>query len=186
MPIFNTLQKITSRLNELSEQLNSSKLTEEELREFEQLSRDLYERAIILNYKAKEERVFQKENEQKIKEPEEEQKIELNEEEITNSEIINDEIIEEEVIEKKTIENEAKEEEIQTQTTAYTQPETTSFQLDFSSAFETPIKKEFSKEMDKDSSVEKEDLKPATSPASLEGKADEFFKVFMYLCLISI
>lgn len=58
MTSFDTLQSISSRLNELSNQLTSSKLSKEELEEFETLSRKLYERAIILNYKAKEASVY--------------------------------------------------------------------------------------------------------------------------------
>ena len=60
MTSFDTLQSISSRLKELSNQLSSSKLSKEELEEFETLSRKLYERAIILNYKAKEESVYGK------------------------------------------------------------------------------------------------------------------------------
>lgn len=58
MTSFDTLQSISSRLKELSNQLTSSKLSKEELEEFETLSRKLYERAIILNYKAKEASVY--------------------------------------------------------------------------------------------------------------------------------
>jgi hypothetical protein len=60
MTSFDTLQSVSSRLRELSNQLSSSKLSKEELEEFETLSRKLYERAIILNYKAKEESVYGK------------------------------------------------------------------------------------------------------------------------------
>ncbi len=60
MTSFNTLQSISSRLTELSTQLSTSKLSKEELDEFESLSRKLYERALILNYKAKEENVYGK------------------------------------------------------------------------------------------------------------------------------
>lgn len=60
MTSFDTLQSISSRLNELTVQLSTSKLSKEELVEFEMLSRKLYERAVILNYKAKEERVYGK------------------------------------------------------------------------------------------------------------------------------
>lgn len=55
MSQFDTLQSITSRLKELGDELSSSKLTQEELGEFETLSRKLYEITVILNYKAKEE-----------------------------------------------------------------------------------------------------------------------------------
>ncbi|WP_417264795.1 hypothetical protein [Brumimicrobium sp.] len=58
MTSFDTLQSISSRLKELSNQLSTSKLSKDELEEFETLSRKLYERAIILNYKAKEARVY--------------------------------------------------------------------------------------------------------------------------------
>lgn len=60
MTSFDTLQSISSRLNELTILLSTSKLSKEELVEFETLSRKLYERALILNYKAKEERVYGK------------------------------------------------------------------------------------------------------------------------------
>lgn len=60
MTSFNTLQSISSRLSELSTQLSASKLSKEDLEEFEMLSRKLYERAVILNYKAKEENVYGK------------------------------------------------------------------------------------------------------------------------------
>ena len=60
MTSFDTLQSISSRLNELTSQLSTSKLSKEELVEFETLSRKLYERAVILNYKAKEESVYGK------------------------------------------------------------------------------------------------------------------------------
>lgn len=60
MTSFDTLQSISSRLNELTIQLSTSKLTKEELVEFETLSRKLYERAVVLNYKAKEESVYGK------------------------------------------------------------------------------------------------------------------------------
>lgn len=52
---FDTIQSITLRLKELGDQLSSSKLSQEELAEFETLSRKLYEITVILNYKAKEE-----------------------------------------------------------------------------------------------------------------------------------
>lgn len=58
MSSFDTHQSITKRLKELSEKLASSKLSQHELEEFEMLSRSLYERAIILNYKAKEANVY--------------------------------------------------------------------------------------------------------------------------------
>ncbi|HLV42549.1 MAG TPA: hypothetical protein VKY37_09735 [Brumimicrobium sp.] len=77
MTSFDTLQSISSRLKELSHQLTTSKLSKEELEEFEMLSRKLYERAVILNYKAKEESVYGKssqdhtgvENEEVLKDP---------------------------------------------------------------------------------------------------------------------
>lgn len=60
MGTFNTHQTITKRLKELSEKLDEDHLTAEELQEFEKLSRKLYERAVILHYKAKEENVYNK------------------------------------------------------------------------------------------------------------------------------
>ena len=73
MSQFNTLQSITSRLKELSDQLSSSRLSQEELEEFETLSRKLYEITIIINYKAKEE-VF------KTRTPKKQEPIEVKEE----------------------------------------------------------------------------------------------------------
>ncbi|WP_107040183.1 hypothetical protein [Brumimicrobium mesophilum] len=58
MTLYNSLQSISSRLDELTHQLSTSKLSKEELTEFELLSRKLYERAVILNYKSKEEHVY--------------------------------------------------------------------------------------------------------------------------------
>jgi hypothetical protein len=60
MTSFDTLQSISSRLNELTNQLSTSNLSKEELEEFETLSRKIYERAVILSYKAKEESVYGK------------------------------------------------------------------------------------------------------------------------------
>lgn len=65
MTSFDTLQSISSRLKELSTKLSTSKLSKEELEEFEILSRKLYERAIILSYKAKEESVYGKLSQEK-------------------------------------------------------------------------------------------------------------------------
>ncbi len=58
MGTFNTHQTITKRLKELSERLDEDHLNAQELQEFENLSRKLYERAVILHYKAKEENVY--------------------------------------------------------------------------------------------------------------------------------
>ncbi|PWH85227.1 hypothetical protein [Brumimicrobium oceani] len=66
MNSFDTLQSISSRLSELSNQLSTSKLSKEELEEFETLSRKLYERAVILAYKAKEENVYGKSTEKVV------------------------------------------------------------------------------------------------------------------------
>jgi len=60
MGTFNTHQTITKHLKELSEKLDEDHLTAQELQEFENLSRKLYERAVILHYKAKEENVYNK------------------------------------------------------------------------------------------------------------------------------
>lgn len=57
---YHTHQEITSRLKALSDQLSQGNLSEEELKEFETLSRRIYERAIVLNYKAKEAHVYSK------------------------------------------------------------------------------------------------------------------------------
>lgn len=58
MSAHHTHQDITKRLKTLSDQLSNGDLSEEELNEFETLSRRLYERAIVLNYKAKEAHVY--------------------------------------------------------------------------------------------------------------------------------
>lgn len=58
MSNFHSNQEITKRLSDLTKRLEEQRLSEEELVEFEQLSRQLYERAVILNYKAKEEKVY--------------------------------------------------------------------------------------------------------------------------------
>lgn len=60
MSSFDTHQTITKRLKELSEKLASTKLSQHELEEFEALARSIYERAVILNYKAKEAGVYGK------------------------------------------------------------------------------------------------------------------------------
>ncbi|PKR81982.1 hypothetical protein CW751_01195 [Brumimicrobium salinarum] len=58
MNSYENLQAIADRVNTLSQQLSSEKLSQKELEEFKSLSRDLYERALILDYKAKEEQVY--------------------------------------------------------------------------------------------------------------------------------
>lgn len=58
MLAYYTHEEITKRLKALSVQLSKGDLSEEELKEFETLSRRLYERAIVLNYKAKEAHVY--------------------------------------------------------------------------------------------------------------------------------
>jgi hypothetical protein len=60
MSAYHTHEEITKRLKALSDQLSKGDLSEEELKEFEILSRRLYERAIVLNYKAKEAHVYSK------------------------------------------------------------------------------------------------------------------------------
>lgn len=57
MSNFQSYKTITDRLKSLGDKLSQNKLSNEELDEFESLSRQLYERAVILNYKAKEEKV---------------------------------------------------------------------------------------------------------------------------------
>src|SRR5690554_8099432 len=75
MNSFDNIQALANRLKELSSLLSSSKINETELQEFEDIARTLYERGLILNYKAKEEKVYQKksasieiEKEEKIEE----------------------------------------------------------------------------------------------------------------------
>ena len=70
MASFNSHSSIVTRLKLLSDKLASSALTEAELDEFERLSSELYKRAVVLNYKAKEE-VFKKLNTEKTKVEEE-------------------------------------------------------------------------------------------------------------------
>jgi hypothetical protein len=60
MSAYHTHQEITKRLKALSDQLSNGDLSEDELKEFETLSRRIYERAIVLNYKAKEAHVYSK------------------------------------------------------------------------------------------------------------------------------
>lgn len=57
MSNFQSYKTITDRLQSLGGKLAEEKLTAEELDEFETLARQLYERALILNYKAKEAKV---------------------------------------------------------------------------------------------------------------------------------
>lgn len=60
MKQFDNIQTLTKRLNELGTLMATSKLNESELQEFEDKARSLYERVLILNYKSKEEKVYQK------------------------------------------------------------------------------------------------------------------------------
>lgn len=69
MSAYNTHQEIVKRLGELSNKLSSGELSETELKEFETLSRDLYERAVVLHYKAKESKVYSKNGNTKKEEP---------------------------------------------------------------------------------------------------------------------
>lgn len=69
MSKFQTNQKIAERLKELADQLSSSKLQEQELSEFETLARELYERAVVLNYKAKEALVYGNSSEKEAEKP---------------------------------------------------------------------------------------------------------------------
>ena len=78
MSAYHTHQEITSRLKSLSDQLTSGNLSEEELKEFETLSRRIYERAIVLNYKAKEAHVYSKSVTKEIVEKENSKKEESN------------------------------------------------------------------------------------------------------------
>ncbi|MDX1651434.1 MAG: hypothetical protein R3277_03005 [Brumimicrobium sp.] len=77
MSEYSTHGEIVHRIGELSDKLSRGSLSEEELLEFEGLSRDLYERVVILNYKAKESKVYTRKNgevdhkEQEAKKPEE-------------------------------------------------------------------------------------------------------------------
>lgn len=57
MSNFQSYKTITDRLQSLGGKLAEEKLSAEELDEFETLARQLYERALILNYKAKEAKV---------------------------------------------------------------------------------------------------------------------------------
>jgi hypothetical protein len=62
MSNFQSYKKITDRLKSLGEKLAEEKLSAVELDEFENLARQLYERVLILNYKAKEVRVHGDDN----------------------------------------------------------------------------------------------------------------------------
>lgn len=82
MNSFDNIQALANRLKELSFLLSSSKINETELQEFEDIARTLYERGLILNYKAKEEKVYQKksasieiEKEKKIEEKQTEETV---------------------------------------------------------------------------------------------------------------
>lgn len=59
MATFNSHQNIIKKLQALSHKLAEDKLSLEELGEFQSLAQELYERTVILNYKAKEEKVYQ-------------------------------------------------------------------------------------------------------------------------------
>ena len=56
---FKSYKTIIKELSELATKLEKGELNESELENFQQLSKDLYERAIVLNYKAKEKKVFE-------------------------------------------------------------------------------------------------------------------------------
>ena len=58
MSEFQTYKTITTRIKSLGDKLSTEKLSAEELEELKSLSRELYERVLILDYKAKEARVF--------------------------------------------------------------------------------------------------------------------------------
>lgn len=62
MATFNSHQDILKKLQALSHKLAENKLTLEEMNAFQTLAQELYERTIILNYKAKEEKVYQEKN----------------------------------------------------------------------------------------------------------------------------
>lgn len=55
---FKSYKDIIKELSDLGSKLDSGELDESELEKIQVLSKNLYERAIVLNYKAKEERVF--------------------------------------------------------------------------------------------------------------------------------
>lgn len=89
MSNFQSYKTITDRLKSLGDKLSQNKLSAEELDEFESLSRQLFERVLILNYKAKEAKVHGRETVEQesivSEEPEnpvkEENKTQLKEEE---------------------------------------------------------------------------------------------------------
>ena len=78
MAKFESHQELLAELNTLSGALESGKLTAEELERFKEITKNLYERAIVLQYKAIEKKVFgeqPKENEpSKVAEPKKEVK----------------------------------------------------------------------------------------------------------------
>lgn len=66
MTTFNSHQEIISQLKSLSDKLSKGALNQDELKEFQTLSQALYERAVILNYKAKEESVYKEKGSEKV------------------------------------------------------------------------------------------------------------------------
>jgi hypothetical protein len=78
MSEFQSYKTITTRIKSLGDKLSTEKLSAEELEELKSLSRELYERVLILDYKAKEAKVFGESEKQPASEtPEEAEKEEL-------------------------------------------------------------------------------------------------------------
>lgn len=156
MNSFDTLQSISSRLSELTNQLSTSKLSKEELEEFEALSRKIYERAVILNYKAKEEEVYGKISDKKVNPvlpfSNDKEEVEIEEDKKPLSEnyleaIVNEhEIVEEEEDFQEEIQEEAEEELLDNSEEETSEKvivvEDGRVQFDFSGGFETPKTKE--------------------------------------------
>lgn len=69
MTTFNSHQNIIKKLQALSHKLAEDKLSLEELGEFQTLAQELYERTVILNYKAKEEKVYKESDKNIVSEP---------------------------------------------------------------------------------------------------------------------
>ena len=80
MSNFQSYKNITDRLKALGDKLSNEKLSSEELEEFETLSRQLFERALILNYKAKEAKVHGEETVLKKNGSEEPTKVDVKKE----------------------------------------------------------------------------------------------------------
>lgn len=90
-----TIQDISERINQLVKKMTVEKLSQEELSELEKLSQKLYERAVILSYKAKEEVFHSSSREEQIIEKKEEPKPIVQEAPV--QETVEETVVEEEI-----------------------------------------------------------------------------------------